>query len=117
MALPGSEERCEFSDSPASLCVCPKHGGPSQRSVPETVSPPPVYDGPRPRAQDILVSKNGVAHRSGCVSSPDYRYLVPPAWGWIDGTRVWGRIGSQPVLATSGNTSIVAVRRCTDCNT
>jgi len=110
------EERCSRSDLPVRQCGCPAHGGPSQRYVPETAARPPDYDGPRPRPDDILISARGVAHRSGCDHLPDYRYLVPPAWGWIEDTTVWPRIGVHHVRATSGNTKRVAERRCLDCD-
>ena len=111
-----NEPRCDHSDLPVSLCGCPLHGGPSQRTVPWTEAPPPDYDGPRPDVSDILVSKRGIAHRSGCDHLPDYRYLVPPAWGWIDDPDVWPRIGVHELPATRGNTNLVASRRCLDCD-
>jgi hypothetical protein len=112
-----SEERCDHSELPVSSCGCPQHGGPSQRYVPETAAPPPAYTGPRPRPDDILVSRTGTAHRSGCDHLPDYRYLIPPQWGWIEDPKVWPRIGPHAITSTGGRTSRVAVRRCLDCDT
>jgi len=110
-------ERCERTDLPEDMCSCPDHGGPALAPpVEERVHPAPDYHGPRPSKDAILVSATGTAHWYGCDHLPDYEYLVPPKYGWIDDRAVWPRIGNHEVMATSGNRARVAVRRCLDCD-
>lgn len=63
-----------------------------------------------------LISGTGTAHWFGCDHLPDYEYLVPPKYGWIEDRAVWPRIGNHEVKATGGNAARVALRRCLDCD-
>jgi hypothetical protein len=110
-------ERCDRTDFPIEMCHCPDHGGPkSATPYQERVLPAPEYDGPRPPRDAILVSATGIAHWYGCDHLPDYVYLVPPKYGWIDDHNAWSRIGNHEVAATGGNLARRAQRRCLDCD-
>ena len=112
-----AEERCEHTEMLVAECNCHLHGGPRLApGRPENVSPAPRYEGVRPPKDAILVHSNGNAHWFGCQHLPGYEYLVPPTWGWIDDHALWPRIGNHEVPATGGNTDLVAVRRCLDCD-
>lgn len=105
-----------MTELPVEMCHCPRHGGARVHRRHEQVHPPPRYEGPRPPKDAILVSSSGIAHHYGCEHLPDYSYLVPPTYGWIEDFSLWGRIGVHEVQATGGNTSRVAIRRCLDCD-
>jgi hypothetical protein len=110
-------ERCDRSDLPVDMCTCPDHGGPTVlASVKEREHPPPEYHGLRPSKDAILISPTGIAHWYGCDHLPDYEYLVPPKYGWIDDRGAWPRIGNHEVRATGGNLERLAQRRCLDCD-
>lgn len=64
----------------------------------------------------MLISPAGIAHRHGCLHLPDYPWLVPPRWGWVEDSAVWPRIGAHSVQATHGNNARIAERRCLDCD-
>lgn len=110
-------ERCERTDFPIDMCHCPDHGGPkSALPYQERVLLAPEYDGLRPPKDAILVSATGIAHWYGCDHLPDYAYLVPPRYGWIEDRNAWSRIGNHEVAATGGNLARQAQRRCLDCD-
>ena len=53
------------------------------------------------------MSGTGTAHWYGCDHLPDYEYLVPPKYGWIEDRNAWPRIGNltmfeQPVATWRG---------------
>jgi hypothetical protein len=110
------QEVCEISELPVDQCRCRLHGGTSGSSGSETVHPPADYDGPRPPKDAILVHKSGKAHWYGCLHLPDYPYLIPPTWGWIEDRGAWQKIGAHQLSATGGNTSLVARERCLTCD-
>jgi hypothetical protein len=72
--------------------------------------------GPRPPKDAILISGTGTVHWYGCDHLPDYEFLVPPKYGWIEDRDVWPRIGNHEVRATGGNLARLAQRRCLDCD-
>jgi hypothetical protein len=110
-------ERCERTEFPTDMCTCPDHGGPSVASpTREQVHPAPEYDGPRPPKDAILISATGTAHWYGCDHLPDYEYIVPPKYGWINDRDAWPLIGNHDVKATGGNLARIAQRRCLDCD-
>jgi hypothetical protein len=110
-------ERCERTDFPVDMCTCPVHGGPKTSArTKEQVHPAPDYDGPRPPKDAILISPTGIAHWYGCDHLPEYEYLVPPKYAWIEDRTVWPRIGNHEVRATGGNRARLALRRCLDCD-
>ena len=109
--------------------LCPIHDGPATSAPQSAVvavqgqglsgpeAPPPNYHGPRPSSDSVLISATGRAHRLGaCANLPDYVYLVPPKWGWINDPSVWQRIGVHEIRAREGNLDRVATRRCLDCD-
>lgn len=110
-------ELCPVHDWPRYQCPPECRGaGPAQGSG-WVEHPPPVYDGPRPSPDAILISPAGIAHRLGaCAHLPEYAYLAPPTWGWTDDASQWPRIGGSEVSATAGNLQRVAHRRCLDCD-
>lgn len=115
---PMPDERCEDTWLLVSECGCPTHRGPALRpSGVEEVHPPSEYEGARPPRDAILVHRSGRAHWYGCQHLPEYEYLVPPTWGWIEDRGTWQRIGPhrQPVPA-SGGASVLAEVRCLDCD-
>jgi hypothetical protein len=75
-----------------------------------------MYDGPRPPKDAILISDTGTAHWYGCDHLPEYEFLVPPKYGWVEDRAEWPRIGNHEVAATGGNRVRVARRRCLDCD-
>jgi len=108
---------CERTEFPVDMCTCPNHGGvksPPRRK--EQVHAAPAYDAPRPPKDAILISETGTAHWYGCDHLPDFEFLVPPKYGWIEERDVWPRIGNHEVRATSGNLARLAQRRCSDCD-
>lgn len=110
-------ERCDRTDLPVDMCSCADHGGPPAGITRlEQVHAAPDYTGPRPPKDAILISGTGIAHWYGCDHLPDYEYLVPPKYGWIEDRAVWARIGNHSVEATGGNLARVALRRCLDCD-
>jgi hypothetical protein len=110
-------ERCDRTDLPVDMCSCADHGGPpTAMTRAEQVHAAPDYAGPRPPKDAILISGTGIAHWYGCDHLPDYEYLVPPKYGWIEDRAVWSRIGNHAVEATGGNLARVALRRCLDCD-
>jgi hypothetical protein len=112
-----SGEICDFMDLPVESCTCPEHAKPSDRRPSEVEHPPPTYEGPRPPKDAILVSATNMAHwYGGCEHLPDYAYLVPPRYGWIEDRTLWPQIGQRQIRATAGNTDRVAERRCSDCD-
>ena len=110
-------ERCGRTDFPVDMCIYPDHGGARPASPKkEQVHPAPQYDGPRPPKDAILISKTGTAHWFGCDHVPDYEFLVPPKYGWIENRGVWRRIGNHKLEATGGNLAGLAQRRGLDCD-
>jgi hypothetical protein len=110
-------ERCDRTELPVDMCSCADHGGASSAtSRAEQVHAAPEYTGPRPPKDAILISATGIAHWHGCDHLPDYEYLVPPKYGWIEDGAAWQRIGNHEVQATGGNLARLALRRCLDCD-
>jgi hypothetical protein len=110
-------ERCDRTDLLVEMCTCADHGGAKFRPAKmERVHPAPEYEGPRPPKNAILVSETGTAHWYGCDHLPDYEYLVPPKYGWIEDRNAWPRIGNHEVQPTGGNLARLAQRRCLDCD-
>ncbi|WP_157546502.1 transposase domain-containing protein [Microtetraspora fusca] len=75
------------------------------------------YAGPRPTALAVLIHHSGKAHLPGrCIHPPAWQYFEPPVWGWVEDREAWKRIlAGDPLQATSGNTTLVAVSPCGHC--
>jgi hypothetical protein len=109
------EERCERCDFIIGLgCACPPDGVvPKAQPVPHT-----RQEWQRFPADTILISPTQYAHLPGACDHLTEELVTPPRWGWIPDPApgLWDRLGiSCPAVATQGNTSRRAIKRCQEC--
>lgn len=81
----------------------------------------PTMDTPPFGPDTVLIGSSKKAHRPGCQHNDDtmIRSGEHAGWGWVPqvSPEQWLRINqTNPLRATHGNTSRVAVKRCKHCS-
>lgn len=115
--MTAKEVRCERCENIIGLgCCCPPDGS-IPRARPASQA---RQEWRRFPADTILISPTRYAHLPGACTHVSEEFVKAPRWGWIPDPPpgLWDRLcSSYPAIASEGNTTRQATRRCEECET